>query len=603
MMSTLLPLKCLLLWALWSFTNGKFIQSQYEYEFYNKTILCINGEACFIQCLHDQSCKYANLNCPSDSNCNVTIQDDASQYININAQNSYDVIVRSNAEYALQYSNIYTPTNILNINCNYKYACASSIIHATNTNTINIHCLAQNACRNMKIFSDDTQSLFIHCYSSYSCQYLTLYSYKKTATPSELNVECYGSYSCDGTLIKSDADAVVVDCINSNACRNMDMYCEPKVDNNNCTLICSQSSCITTEIYVPEGIFDANIITTDTNADVKLYCGINYYQSCSLQRDVLTNQMLCDNHNFCMNYKHDKTDDENIVLLSDYQKYNESINCGGYKNCNIYCFGLNSCKYSTIDCNSSTNCNVFCLGQESCMRSNIYCPENVSNGTCAITCNSNSCKYAAIDAYNISSVIIDVEGSYGLQYAMITSSNINTITINCYKSYSCEQIDLRAVDTSNININCHATGSCRLSTMLTSEYRIHRIQKLLSQLRTVSNGIHEAFGHQDDPSNSHSKGIFHSCNCHFHHIHNGKMHWIHIGIMEKIKIDMDKFLKVEIKRKHVWYVQTTNITDFNELDDGITPISNITMVEMTLLVDNINAYYSYLFSNQFFCVF
>eukprot|EP01084_Bolivina_argentea_P231358 390188_1 len=465
MMSTLLPLKCLLLWALWSFTNGKFIQSQYEYEFYNKTILCINGEACFIQCLHDQSCKYANLNCPSDSNCNVTIQDDASQYININAQNSYDVIVRSNAEYALQYSNIYTPTNILNINCNYKYACASSIIHATNTNTINIHCLAQNACRNMKIFSDDTQSLFIHCYSSYSCQYLTLYSYKKTATPSELNVECYGSYSCDGTLIKSDADAVVVDCINSNACRNMDMYCEPKVDNNNCTLICSQSSCITTEIYVPEGIFDANIITTDTNADVKLYCGINYYQSCSLQRDVLTNQMLCDNHNFCMNYKHDKTDDENIVLLSDYQKYNESINCGGYKNCNIYCFGLNSCKYSTIDCNSSTNCNVFCLGQESCMRSNIYCPENVSNGTCAITCNSNSCKYAAIDAYNISSVIIDVEGSYGLQYAMITSSNINTITINCYKSYSCEQIDLRAVDTSNININCHATGSCRLSDL------------------------------------------------------------------------------------------------------------------------------------------
>ncbi len=47
------------------------------------------------------------------------------------------------------------------------------------------------------------------------------------------------------------------------------------------------------------------------------------------------------------------------------------------------------------------------------------------------------------------------------------------------------------------------------------------------------------------------------------------MHWIHIGIMEEIKIDMDKFLEVEIKTKHVWYVQTTNMTDFNELDDDI----------------------------------
>eukprot|EP01084_Bolivina_argentea_P233001 392541_1 len=369
------------------------------------------------------------------------------------------------AQHTLGQSIIYVSNSSFTLDCYNKQSCANSIIHSVDTDVIQINCITDYSCQNMQIFADDTALISLNCKGPYSCQNVQIYHHNTLSIPfGEFNVNCSSSRSCESAKFKTDAEMVYVDCYGSNGCRSTDIYCESV--KNNCTIVCQYSSCYQTNVFGFEGIFDVNIVSYDTNADITLYCGPNYYESCVLQRDISNNKMLCDNNNYCMNYKYDASKDENIILLSDYQKYNETIQCSDYNNCNVYCFGLYSCKYSTIDCSVTSNCNVFCIGQYSCSFATVLCPENNETATCTIQCNEYSCEYSSILAHNISSLQVSAQNTYALQYASIISVNVDTVILDCNAASSCIYISFKGENINNININCMQSSSCQESQFI-----------------------------------------------------------------------------------------------------------------------------------------
>ena len=72
-------------------TNAVLIQTEYEYQYYNKTISCEGAEQCTIRCLHQNGCKYSRINCPINSNCTI--------YFNLTNCGRYSIITASQASY------------------------------------------------------------------------------------------------------------------------------------------------------------------------------------------------------------------------------------------------------------------------------------------------------------------------------------------------------------------------------------------------------------------------------------------------------------------------------------------------------------------------
>eukprot|EP01083_Nonionella_stella_P139941 428041_1 len=457
-----LMIMCIGISILLTFTiiYGETVQTEYEYQFYNKTITCTNSQDCDIQCIHYNSCRYTHMLCPTHSNCNITIASTTqSQYITITATDSQNVSIHSLNDYGLRNSQIEVTTNSLFIQCDNQYSCASSMFYIRNSTEVTLSCNGPHSCESSTIFAYNTHSLWLNCIGSYSCRYLQLFNEKQVALlPNEVVVQCTWSSSCTSAIIISNADRLSMNCTGSNGCRSSSIYCEQSMDNS-CHVACDTSACYDTKVYALEGIFDVNITSQDTNADITLYCGVVYHESCALQRDMSNNQMLCDSTNYCMNYQDDEDNDHNIILWSDFQKYNETITCDDHLNCNIYCVGEDSCAYSTIQCGTSQNCNVHCFGQRSCQYSTIS-SVRLMDAACSITCDQYSCQYASVEAYNISSLEVHVPNTYGLQFATIEASHVDTVTINCDASSSCKSVMFTAIDTSNININCIGSSSC-----------------------------------------------------------------------------------------------------------------------------------------------
>ena len=51
--------------------TAQLIQTEFEYQYYNKTISCESAEQCTIKCLHESGCRYSQIDCPINSNCTI----------------------------------------------------------------------------------------------------------------------------------------------------------------------------------------------------------------------------------------------------------------------------------------------------------------------------------------------------------------------------------------------------------------------------------------------------------------------------------------------------------------------------------------------------
>ncbi len=106
----------------------------------------------------------------------------------------------------------------------------------------------------------------------------------------------------------------------------------------------------------------------------------------------------------------------------------------------------------------------------------------------------------------------------------------------------------------------------QIFTMLTSEYRIHRIQFSVSKVLGSSNGCFHTFWQQQHASNDHLWGISHYSHFrshHFTHALYGKMHWIHMEIVKNYKNLKFENSNIESETKQLPDIGATILSRFS----------------------------------------
>eukprot|EP01084_Bolivina_argentea_P141271 248252_1 len=426
--------------------NGNIIETEFEYEYYNKTIICVDGEDCELRCAHSYSCQYSKIICPDNYDCNIQfnvahVADNAYIF----AQNSNKVAILSTQQYASRYLDIVGPIQILNISCSY-YSCAQGTIYGKNTTQIVASCNGYKSCSSMQLFVDSSSYVDISCPASYACESMKIYQ-QSPIHPSKTSIKCTESYSCRMLMIKSYTDLLQIDCATSDACRAANIYYEPIATDRNATILCGNAACVETNIYSSIGISNISVISDNSQLNLQFYCGINYYFSCHLQPSIFSNNMLCDDTHYCMKTNNQYDMNLNtIVILNAFDKYNKTIQCDPtYPHCSIYCIGRYSCGYS----------NILCLNSQNSM-----------NTSCSIYCGYYGCSHSTITVNNISSLIIETKENYAAQYVTIIANYLDNIKLICKNSYSCQYISTHAMNIKeSISMNCVDSYSCQYSNI------------------------------------------------------------------------------------------------------------------------------------------
>ena len=156
------------------------------------------------------------------------------------------------------------------------------------------------------------------------------------------------------------------------------------------------------QIYAIGGIsqiiFDCNNNNTYCNG-MTVYCTPKFNESC-----IRDNNGYC--NGFCNNYKYN--------ITSKIINTNFAINKYYYNN--SYIITSYSYQYynDTIICNTSNICQIKCLHSYSCQYSIINFIAN--NSKCYLSCSYYACQYAIINTENCDSLIITINGNYGLYY-------------------------------------------------------------------------------------------------------------------------------------------------------------------------------------------
>eukprot|EP01083_Nonionella_stella_P174562 605528_1 len=334
-------LRFLLFIHLASICNGYIIETNFEYQYYNKSISCIDGAHCVIDCQHNYGCKYSTITCPADFNCHIYFSATESGYgAIIFAQNSNNMTLSATAASSARYTDVYAPKHETNISCIDSYSCEHAIVYGSNAVNTIAACDGYRSCRYMQLFTDNVPFVGVSCTGSYSCQYMKLYQ-QSPVSPSQLSLECTGSASCQYGTIKSNSETLQMDC---GACGYANIYYNPTYSNANGSIVCAAGACSETAIYAIEGIFDISVMSDVAQSNLKLHCGINYYHSCEPQPSMDSNNMLCDDTDFCMNYQYDSSTDYDLIMPLKFHKHNDTVQCDSdLKDCSIYCIGEYSC--------------------------------------------------------------------------------------------------------------------------------------------------------------------------------------------------------------------------------------------------------------------
>eukprot|EP01084_Bolivina_argentea_P199498 341372_1 len=464
----------LLLFSLLSLIcNGYIIHTDYEYQYYNKTIICPDGEPCEIKCVYDYGCQFAKIECPPNFNCTIQF---SKQYsganTRIHAERTTNLAISTTGFRSALNSVINGPKKSIDMLCDDRYSCYGVIIYASDTDMslycndyqscqelklfaenvtkIDISCNGQYGCNYMKLFADNVIKIDISCIGQYGCAYMKLYQ-QSPHPMSHLNMNCSGGYGCQYSTIKSNSNRLQIDCAfaavsSSSACRYAKIYHNPEVNESKSTIHCGIGGCTQMSIYSIEGTFDIMIESRVSQTNLKMYCGINYYHSCDLQSTANSNYMLCDNTDFCMNYQFNPDTDFNIVIPQSYSKYNDTIICdSNVKDCSIYCISKYSCSYSDI-----------------------ICPQNSENASCTIYCGNYGCSHSVISAYNISTLTLHSKSDYAFEYVTLQISYLKDIIIKCNNAFSCQHMKLNSINTNEIDLSCRGRYSCAYSDIMYS---------------------------------------------------------------------------------------------------------------------------------------
>eukprot|EP01083_Nonionella_stella_P269928 913637_1 len=425
-----------------SICNGYMIKTDFEYEYYNKSIVCIDGEHCEIDCRHNYGCKYSQITCPEGFDCNMYFSATESGYGTfIFAQNSNNIVISATASSSARGTDVYAPKQEMNMSCTNSYSCFSAIIYGnSNDSDIIANCDGYYSCAQMQLFTDHVPSMAVSCTGSYSCQYMKLYQ-QSALSPSQLGMECAGPNSCEYATIKSSSQTLQIEC---GACSHANIWYSPMHSDANGSIVCATGACSATDIWAIEGVFDISVMSDVAQSNLNLHCGINYYHACELQPSMDSNTMLCDDNDFCMNYQRDPLTDYDIIIQRSYAKYND-----------------------TVECDSDLNhCSVYCIGKYSCAYADIICPQNNDDATCTIWCQSYACSHATVIAHNISSLVLITKSDYGLQYVTTEVSYLKNVIFHCDNGYGCEYMTVTAVNTMAIDIQCRGSYSCQSANVL-----------------------------------------------------------------------------------------------------------------------------------------
>eukprot|EP01083_Nonionella_stella_P301639 1035966_1 len=344
------------------------------------------------------------------------------------------------ASSSARYTDVYAPKHETNISCIDSYSCEHAIVYGSNAVNTIAACDGYRSCRYMQLFTDNVSFVGASCTGSYSCEYMKLYQ-QSPLSPSQLSLECTGSASCQYGTIKSNSETLQMDC---GACGYANIYYNPTYSNANGSIVCAAGACSETTIYAIEGIFDISVMSDVAQSNLKLHCGINYYHSCEPQPSMDSNNMLCDDTDFCMNYQYDSSTDYDLIMPLKFHKHNDTVQCDSdLKDCSIYCIGEYSCAYA-----------------------NIICPQNNENATCTIYCESYGCSHSTIIAHNISSLVVYTKSDYGLEYSTTEVSYLKNVIFHCDNGYGCQYMTVMAINTIDIDIQCHGSRSCRSSNIV-----------------------------------------------------------------------------------------------------------------------------------------
>eukprot|EP01083_Nonionella_stella_P031009 84972_1 len=408
-----------------------------DYQYYNETIACSEDTGCVIICESSYACSDGIMYCRSGYTCDIFCLDEYScDSVIIHAENATSLSLTATGSYSARHGTIYAPNNELNILCNGPSSCSYMQINAMYSYIDSLSCLASSSCQNMVISAEYSSYIDWSCVGGHSCSDSMIWHHNTSAT--YFGLYCDGYYACDDVYAIASAQTVDIECTdNTNACGEMSIYCTSAM---HCNIACaSMIACRYMDIYIAEPSKTLNITQTNLESDpnINLHCGLLYESECQLQADNETNsdELYCEESSVCNHYQIQRETTDYIVFEWAYWNYNRSVTCDGSKeNCEVYCYGSNSCTHNTISC---------------------------SNHYCKIYVGSNGCVSCSIDASARESFDVHTLGPYALQNTEIVVAT-NAIHMDCDHDYSCSSINIRlGRNETDVSLQCSSGYSCR----------------------------------------------------------------------------------------------------------------------------------------------
>lgn len=149
----------------------------------DQIIDCDEGSDCKVTCIQTNSCRNAQVLCPTDSNACTVICDAASTNWDWNVCEDLDIVWISGNSNSLtcdsKCSNVPYPPPInantaMTINCNSQYECYGTIITCPTNAQCDIICSGRESCRDAQIICPLRATCDISCTGSDACEDATV---------------------------------------------------------------------------------------------------------------------------------------------------------------------------------------------------------------------------------------------------------------------------------------------------------------------------------------------------------------------------------------------------------------------------------------------
>lgn len=268
---------------LMSIAHASIIQTQFDYEFYNKSITCAVGEPCQIVCGHSYSCQRARIYCAADFACSIDVAGTyGASYAIVYAEDAGNLSLTVSSTNGAENSVIYGPTTNFALVCSFSSSCLKANIYIANIDRFSAQCTYTYSCDTMRVFADHANTIELSCSGSRACEYLQLYQQSPPQTSHTL-IDCAGYLACQYSVLKCNSRHLHIDCGYSTStttpCYFSNIYHHSLWDDEaaNATVWCGVTGCSETDVLAVQGTFDVSVVSQVSQTNFRLYCGVGWY--------------------------------------------------------------------------------------------------------------------------------------------------------------------------------------------------------------------------------------------------------------------------------------------------------------------------------------